>query len=276
MIFAALGASVLAALGYLVAVVARRKSVAMVALVILIVGIVAISVAIVARGVETGHAPLSNFYESLLAFSWGIALGGVIAQAAFGRVGMAGLAAAAAAVVIALAQFTVGPESVGLMPALKSAWLTVHVSAYMVGYGACGVAALADLVCLVLSIRVRSGEESKAVAVDYDRASQALVSLAYPLLTIGLITGAIWAKQAWGRYWGWDPKETWGLITWLSYGLYFHATITFKGFRVSGETALRNVRVRSLLRLVAFAILLFTFLGLNILPSADKSMHLYK
>jgi len=280
MVNVALVGLVLAGLTYFVAGLTRKKMVETIALLILIfAGPGASFLAIFFRGLEAGHAPMTNLYETLLIFAWGLSVAGVISHAAFKNPAVGGLCAAAAVLVLGGAALGAGAELRPLMPALKSNWVTVHVAAYMIGYGACGAAAIADVVCLIVSLRAlpHSKDEKRMEKVaSYDRLAHWLVSLAYPLLTVGLITGAIWAKQAWGDYWSWDPKETWSLITWLAYGIYFHSTITFRGLRVSSKISPRSAIIRSVLRLVSFAILLFTFLGLNYLPSAKESLHLYQ
>ena len=98
-----------------------------------------------------------------------------------------------------------------LMPALKSNWITIHVISYFMGYAGLLIAFIVSLI--YLSARQRDA----AFAKKMDGLSYRMVSFAFPFLTIGLTTGAVWAKNAWGRYWSWDPKETWALITWLIY-----------------------------------------------------------
>lgn len=134
------------------------------------------------------------------------------------------------------------------MPALQSPWFVPHVTSYVIAYGLLTVSAL-------LALRSCTGEESHMVAAD------AVVRLAFPFMTFGLWSGALWADAAWGRYWAWDIKEVWSLITWSLYIIYFHCR------------ALQMVWRRCLL-LVAFGAVVVTFLVVNLLPHLN-SLHSY-
>jgi cytochrome c-type biogenesis protein CcsB len=134
-----------------------------------------------------------------------------------------------------------------LLPALRSAWLQVHVLSTMLGYGACGVAAGLGLVQLVRP--VSSGEDRQAH--EMERSVERAIALGFPWLTMGILSGAIWAQSAWGRYWGWDPKETWAAVAWLWYLLVLHLR-PLPGW---GGRRLAS------LALVGFGIVLFTFVG---------------
>lgn len=138
------------------------------------------------------------------------------------------------------------------MPALQSPWFAPHVTSYVLAYGLMTVAAF---LCL-LSFRRGRGEQDLAAA-------DAVVRLAFPLLSFGLISGAVWADAAWGGYWAWDIKEVWSLLTWLLYLLYFH---------VQPHPAFASWR-RPLL-LLAFAAIVVTFMVVNLLPQIE-SMHSY-
>ncbi len=144
------------------------------------------------------------------------------------------------------------------MPALQSGWFVPHVTAYMVSYSLAAVAFALLVVRLVLSWR-----EGADVA-RHERAGYAVLRLAFPLMTFGMLSGALWADEAWGVYWSWDPKETWSLITWLLYLVYFHC-------RSGG--ALR--RFADWAQGLAFAALLTTFLLVNLLPKLSSALHSY-
>lgn len=137
------------------------------------------------------------------------------------------------------------------MPALQSPWFVPHVTAYVIAYGLMAVAAMLALASF------RSKKEERLAAAD------AVVRLAFPFMTFGLASGAIWADAAWSSYWAWDIKEVWSLITWILYLLYFHSC---------GHTAFATWR-RPLL-LLGFAAVLITFLVVNFLPSLN-SLHSY-
>jgi ABC-type transport system involved in cytochrome c biogenesis permease subunit len=130
---------------------------------------------------------------------------------------------------------------------LRSVWLQVHVLSAMVGYAAAGVAAGLGLMRLLHG----EGNTRRPAGKEIERTMERAIALGFPWLTLGILTGAIWAQNAWGRYWGWDPKETWALITWLWYLLILHVR------------PLRRWRGRrlALLAVSGFGIVLFTFAG---------------
>ena len=145
-----------------------------------------------------------------------------------------------------------------LMPALQSAWFIPHVTVYMFSYSLCGCAFLISIVLLV-----RGSDETgcREMLLSADT----LVYIGTAFLTFGMLSGAIWAKQAWGHYWSWDPKETWALVTWLCYMLYIHLRCLRRG----------NCRIWSILLIFAFVCLQMCWWGVNLLPAAKDSMHVY-
>jgi ABC-type transport system involved in cytochrome c biogenesis permease subunit len=160
-----------------------------------------------------------------------------------------------AAALLAIASSPIAPaELKPPVPALQSSWLVLHVVFAFLGEVFFGVAFVASII-FVLS----KGEEQRR---GLDRIIYTSVGIGYPLYTLGaLIFGAIWAEQAWGRYWSWDPKETWALITWLFYTLYLHLRL------VRGNAS----NLPAIVVIVGFLIALFTFLGVNYLLSGLHS-----
>jgi len=153
-------------------------------------------------------------------------------------------------------------ESAQLVPALKSVWLVIHVSAAIIASGILTVG-FAQTVCfLVQDRREQRPVESRTPsfmdrlpsAAVLDRSAYRMHAFAYPIWTFAVIAGAIWAENAWGRYWGWDPKETWAFITWMVYTAYLHARATagWKG------------RKASYVALLGYATFLFNYLVVNI------------
>lgn len=140
-----------------------------------------------------------------------------------------------------------------LMPALQSPWFIPHVTVYMFSYSLLGCAFLIAVFGLF-----RNG-------TDELHAADTLVYIGTAFLTFGMLSGAVWAKEAWGHYWSWDPKETWALVTWLCYLLYMH-------LRIMGRT---SRRVLCLLLMFSFICLQMCWWGVNLLPSAQDSMHVY-
>ena len=142
-----------------------------------------------------------------------------------------------------------------LMPALQSPWFIPHVTVYMFSYSLLGCAFLIGLFCL---FKPDSAEHMYASA-------DTLVYIGTAFLTFGMLSGSIWAKEAWGHFWSWDPKETWALVTWFVYLLYIHIRLYRRG----------NVKLWAFLLIFAFACLQMCWWGINFLPSAQNSVHVY-
>lgn len=140
-----------------------------------------------------------------------------------------------------------------LVPALQSAWFIPHVTVYMFSYSFMGCAFILALVGLF---------NGKADVLD---ATDTLIYIGVAFLTFGMLSGAMWAKEAWGHYWSWDPKETWALATWLFYMLYIHLRLVSRPSR----------GVLYIIVILAFACLQMCWWGINYLPSAQDSIHVY-
>ncbi len=150
-------------------------------------------------------------------------------------------------------------HSRGLMPALQSVWFVPHVTSYILSYAMLGAATIGAVIGLA-KLERRGGFEANIL-----RLTDNLVWAGFGLLVMGMLMGAVWAKQAWGHYWEWDPKETWALVTALAYLAYIH-------LRLAGR---EYMKAAMWLLPVAFAMLLVTWLGVNYLPSAQGSIHVY-
>jgi ABC-type transport system involved in cytochrome c biogenesis permease subunit len=226
------------------------------------VGAATLAGSLVARGMLAGHWPLTSEYEFALAFALGTALAALTLDL---RQANRALAVQVTAMVLAAAlvayarllmpgfKRAVQP----LPPALHSAWLPLHVGAAALAEGTLSVAAAAGLVWLL-----RESERSRAAWI-MDRA----VAAGYPLLTLSMIFGSVWAQVAWGQYWNWDLKEVWTLITWLVYTLYWHLRRRpgWPGGRLAW------------LSLAGLGLVLFTFLGVGWLARLVglESLHLF-
>jgi cytochrome c-type biogenesis protein CcsB len=205
-----------------------------------------------------GHAPLSNFYESLLFFSWAVIC---ISYAAFWRqmrnyVGS--FIAFLASLLLAYASFGgQSSEIMPLMPALKSNWLIIHVVTCFLAYAAFALGCGAAILYFFMS-RSQAGTKPKEAFLgvqEMDDLIYRAIMIGFFLLTLGILTGAVWAESAWGLYWSWDPKETWSLITWLVYAGLLHARLArgWQGKRIA------------VLAVVGFLAVLFTYFGVSFL-----------
>ena len=197
-----------------------------------------------------GHVPLSNFYESLVFFSWATVLMTLFGIREEARNRVLSFVTPAAALVLGYASFSPAIDSgiQPLIPALKSNWLAIHVITCFFGYASFAVASVFGIFLL------RNGG-SQGVH-PWAEVFYRCVMIGFVFFTVGILTGSVWAQVAWGRYWGWDPKETWALITWFIYAAVLHEKI-----RSGGVT--KRVAVFSLIGLLS---VLFTYFGVNYLP----------
>ena len=220
----------------------------------------ALTFGLITRGLSAGHWPLTNRYEFALCFAWAIVGIYLLQKARWPDVNAVGqLASAEGTAIMALAllvatyaltrpaeERAISP----LMPALRSVWLQIHVLSAAIGYGACGVAAGLALPRVLQGTRPAADAEPDIKSADHR--IERTVAWGFPWLTLSILTGAVWAQEAWGRYWGWDPKETWALITWLWYLLVLHLR-SVQGWR--------GARLAALV-VAGFVVVLFAFTGL--------------
>jgi cytochrome c-type biogenesis protein CcsB len=206
-----------------------------------------------------GRAPLTNLYESLIFFALTIAVLYLFVEFKHKIRVIGAVAALISFLSMAYAALKLNNAIQPLIPALQSNWLIAHVMACFIGYAAFTIAFGISIMFLLKST---GGAPSSAVmgripAFDIlDDLTHQMVTFGFLFLSIGIITGAVWADQAWGRYWGWDPKETWSLVTWLIYATLLHARLMrgWKGKKIA------------ILSFVGFLAMLFTYFGVNLLP----------
>jgi len=208
-----------------------------------------------------GHAPLSNLYESLVFFAGTIILIYLFIERKYQNRVIGAFTTPLAFLALAYASLSpnISDRIQPLIPALKSNWLIAHVIACFIGYGAFAIACGVSFMYLV---KQKSTDDKSSMLnllpdVDMlDDLNHRLVMFGFLFLSVGIITGAVWAHSAWGRYWGWDPKETWSLITWFVYATLLHARM-MRGWR-GKRTAILSIG--------GFAAVLFTYFGVNLLP----------
>jgi len=216
-----------------------------------------------------GHAPLSNLYESVVFFSWTIVLIYLILDLRYRYRVIGAFVMPFALLGMAWAQLALQSGIEPLVPALQSNWLLYHVVTCFLGYAAFAVACGISIMYL---IRDSAGGEAAATGNGgmvaffppvkvLDDLNYRAIMVGFPLLTLGIVTGAAWANYAWGTYWSWDPKETWSLIVWFVYAAFLHARIT-RGW-VGRRAAWLSV--------VGFAATIFCYLGVNLFLSGLHS-----
>jgi cytochrome c-type biogenesis protein CcsB len=209
----------------------RTEKVARIATAMMILGFALLFAGVVARGLSASRVPWGNMYEfsitGALAFS-----GAYLAALRKHDLRWLGLLVSIAVLLtLGTAVAVLYRPSAPLVPALKSTWLVVHVSTAIISGGVFLLAnAIAAAYLYLDRMETRGGRTAWAKRLpsleNLDQLSYRLVAFVFPLWTFSVIAGAIWAESAWGRYWGWDPKETWAFITWVAYAAYLHARVT--------------------------------------------------
>ncbi|NOU18989.1 MAG: c-type cytochrome biogenesis protein CcsB [Bacteroidales bacterium] len=223
--------------------------------ILLLLGFVAHTIGLILRWYISGHAPMSNGYESMLFISWATLLAGFI----FSKKSNFALSATAvlSSLTLLVAHLSfMDPEITNLVPVLKSYWLTLHVSIITGSYGFLGLGAVLGLLVMILySLRnAKNNERINKTIDELTIVNYKTLTLGLYFLTIGTFLGAVWANESWGRYWGWDPKETWSLITMIIYSIVIHSRMI---------KPLRSVYTFNLLSLFAFSSVLMTYFGVN-------------
>ncbi|KGF89707.1 MULTISPECIES: c-type cytochrome biogenesis protein CcsB [Prochlorococcus] len=241
-----------------------------------------ITLQLIFRWSISGHFPISNLYESLYFLTWGISMGQLLIEREYQSPIIPSIAIPIELMTVAFACFVLPDElklSSNLVPALRSSWLIMHVSVVMLSYAALIIGSLLSASVLFINqdqpLQIRSSSTgiggfrmSSNYSLDdlvepvefshseeLDTLSYRSILVGFVLLTLGLITGAVWANEAWGTWWSWDPKETWAFISWLFYAAYLHMRIS-KGWQG---------RKPALLATTGFLVVLICYIGVNFL-----------
>ena len=247
------------------------------------------AITLLLRWIGDGYFPLSNLYESLIFLSWSISSIHLFLENKTKSRIIGSISSPILFLISGFSSLTLPIEmqkSLPLVPSLQSNWLMMHVSMMMVSYATLIIGSLFSI--LYLAFFTFINQESKIVlqsesseilstsnsSISVSNSSQfslletidtwsyRIIGLGFPFLTIGIISGAVWANEAWGSYWSWDPKETWALITWLVFAIYLHSRL-LKGWQ--GKKA-------AILGSVGFFVIWICYLGVNFL---GKGLHSY-
>ena len=251
---------------YLLAMIMNRPFLAGLGTVASLIGLTAQTVAIILRWVLSyrmgiGHAPFSNLYESLIFFAWTLMFLYMIVEWRTKNKTFGTFVTPLAFLAMAYASFSpnVSSHIQPLIPALKSNWLISHVITCFFGYAAFGVSFGLSIMYLVKGL---DAPEKRNIFLKLipgrgilDDLNYQMIVIGFLMLTLGIITGSVWAHSAWGSYWSWDPKETWSLITWLVYAAVIHSRMV-RGWR--------GKRIATL-SIIGFCCVLFTYFGVNYL-----------
>jgi len=235
------------------------------------------------RWIGEGYFPLSNLYESLIFLSWSISTIHLVLEYKTQSRLIGSISTPLIFFISGFSSLTLPVEmqkALPLVPSLQSNWLMMHVSMMMISYATLIVGSLLSILYLAflafnkkeqqVTIEISKNEavysantsSKMALLQTVDIWSYRIIGLGFPFLTIGIISGAVWANEAWGSYWSWDPKETWALITWLVFAIYLHSRL-LKGWQ--GQKA-------ALLGSCGFFVIWICYLGVNFL---GKGLHSY-
>jgi cytochrome c-type biogenesis protein CcsB len=213
------------------------------------------TIGLILRWYISGHAPWSNGYESVVYVAWAAMLAGLI----FGRKYpmVVGTAAFLAGIALFVAHLSwMSPEVTNLVPVLKSYWLTIHVAIITASYGFIGLSMFLGVLVMILIVMRNSNNQTKVTGFidQLTTINEMSATVGLYFLTIGTFLGGIWANESWGRYWGWDPKETWSLITILIYSFVVHMRL------IPSLKGIYNYNVASI---ISFASVMMTYFGVN-------------
>jgi cytochrome c-type biogenesis protein CcsB len=209
----------------------RTEKAARVATAMMALGSILLFAGVVARGISANHVPWGNMYEFSITGALAFTVAYLIALRKHDLRWLGLFVSLAALLTLGTAVTLLYRDSSPLVPALNSPWLVIHVIAAIISGGVFLLANVISASYLYLdSMERKGGRKPWAMRLPeletLDQLSYRLVAFVFPLWTFSVIAGAIWAESAWGRYWGWDPKETWAFITWVAYAAYLHARVT--------------------------------------------------
>jgi cytochrome c-type biogenesis protein CcsB len=260
----------LASIFYIGSFTFKKKIFSKIGFFVLCIGFLDNTLGIILRWIESyqmgyGHAPFANMYESLVFFSWTVAILYIFVELKY-KESIIGVFASPL-IFLAIAYASLSPDVSSkispLIPALKSNWLIAHVIACFLGYAGFAVAFGFSIMYFI------KPKNPDAISVFaklpswdlIDELTYQMVVFGFLFLTIGIITGAVWANSAWGTYWSWDPKETWSLITWFVYAIFMHLRM-MKGWYG------KNL---AWISIIGFMAVIFTYFGVNYLLSGLHS-----
>ena len=207
------------------------------------------TVFLIARGVLARRLPLSNQFEFANAFAWGVALMLIVMRGRL-KTDWLSVAAMPAALLVMVYASLQPMEIKDLMPALRSAWFGVHIGSAVLSYAAF---VIAGCIALRYLLAVKKGNADKKALDQMDYLSYRMVAFGFLFLTVVILSGAIWAEQAWSAFWTWDPKEVWALITWIIYAVYLHLRLRSR----------RKGTFMAWYLVIAVPVVFFTFAGVN-------------
>jgi cytochrome c-type biogenesis protein CcsB len=213
----------------------------------------------------SGHAPWSNGYEALLLTAWGSLLAGFY-FVRYSKITLAATAILACSMLMTAGHSSYDPQLTNLQPVLKSYWLIVHVAVITISYGFLALGFILGLINLFLMVSAteKSRDRITSIIKELSLTNEMALSIGIVMATIGTFLGGVWANESWGRYWGWDAKETWALVIVITYAIILHLRFVPK---VNSSWLFNTASV------VGFGSVLMTFIGVNYYLT--KGLHSY-
>jgi cytochrome c-type biogenesis protein CcsB len=213
----------------------------------------------------TGHAPWSNGYESLILVAWGGLLAG-FSFVRYSKITLAATALLAFFTLMTASHSSYDPQLTNLQPVLKSYWLIIHVATLTISYGFLGLGFILGMMNVFLTLfkTVKNRLQLDLLISELTSINEMNLIIGLVLATVGTFLGGVWANESWGRYWGWDAKETWALIIVIAYTLVLHLRFIPR---------LKSAFVFNVASVIAFGSVIMTFIGVNYYLS--KGMHSY-
>lgn len=254
-----LGVTFIAAAAYLVFFVSQNKKIRKIARMILLVSGVLQTLHIASRFILAGHTPITSQHEAVVFFAWATTWAYLSFRWRYTVKNFGTFVSVFICCLLLIASFS-SREFTPLLPALQSNWLPIHAGVSIVAYGFLSLAFCGGLMYLLQERELKSKKFgyffSRFPSLDaLDQLNNHCLTAGFVFLTLGIVTGSVWARQAWGTYWHWDPKETWSLITWFVYLVQLHQRYTV-GWR--GKRA-------AVMAIVGFAAIVFTLWGVTYL-----------
>lgn len=236
-------------------------------LIFAVVGFLAHTASIIFRFIEAGHLPITTMHEAASFFSWCVVLIFFFLEYRY-KLDLLGPFTMPVVFILMLSSSVLPREIKPLSPALQSYWLGIHTFLAFLGNAAFAMACGIGIMYLIQERNVKSkhlgGLFQRLPSLQMlDEVNYRLITIGFPLLTLTIITGAVWSQSAWGSYWRWDPREVWSLIAWFIYALMLHARLTM-GWR--GRKA-------AIVSVIGFIIVFFTFFAVTFL--FVKGMHIF-
>lgn len=247
------------AVGYCAFLFLQKNYLQRIGFIVLLVGFISHTVLIVYGSIQTGHMPVSNLRETLFFAGWAVAGVFLVLQYKFNLKILGVYAAPFVALIVVVASQI--PGAAAQPPAIyKNFWLISHVTAIFIGEAAFALACGLGILYLLQEHSIKTKKHrflfKRLPSLELlDTTGYVSIVIGFTMLTLGLVTGFVFAKAQWGRFWSWDPKEVWSAITWIFYAALLHERLTV-GWRG---------RRSAIMAIVGFAVLLFTFLGVNFL-----------